>query len=347
MISIIIPVYNGEAFIQRSLNNVLAQTFKDWELIVIDDGSTDSTPKILTSYKKYSNIKIIHKKNGGVSSARNVGIDNASGEYITFIDADDIVEPTYLGHLNKGYGYDMVVTGFCYGDRPQHPSFHKMILNTRNEIAEELLTYLSSNYFYFPWARMFRRDILINNSVRFNEKLRFGEDHLFNWTYLGYISSIMMEPSALYHKKNEEGSGSGYSNLSLGEINYLDKNLFLQKEKLEKHYGVILRPAPEDLFHISFMKDFEKKLTSSFCAEYYRKYHPSATMGETYGVISKVLYHRALHDTKEGRITLEDLDKFLDEPTKIFFSTKMKSRFIIPFVKIHAYRIASSMISKI
>ena len=91
MISIIIPVYNGEAFIQRSLNNVLAQTFKDWELIVIDDGSTDSTLKILTSYKKYSNIKIIHKKNGGVSSARNVGIDNASGEYITFIDVDDIV----------------------------------------------------------------------------------------------------------------------------------------------------------------------------------------------------------------------------------------------------------------
>ena len=347
MISVIIPVYNGEAFIQRSLNNVIAQTFKDWELIVIDDGSTDSTPQILASYNVYSNIKIIYKKNGGVSSARNIGIDNASGEYVTFIDADDMIEPTYLEHLNKGRGYDMVVTGFCYEEKPQIPSFFKMTLNTRNEIAENLHTYLSSGFFYFPWARMFRRAILVNNSVRFDEELRFGEDHLFNWTYLCYISSLMMESSTLYHKKKEEGSGVGYSSLSFREIDYLDNSLFLQKKRLERHYGITLKSKPEDLFHLSFIKGFTKELTSSSCAEYYLKYHPNATMREAYGVISKELYHRALHDIKEGKIRFEDLDKFLDESVKVFFSTKMKSRIIIPFIKIHAYKIAALMISKI
>ena len=100
MISIIIPVYNSEVTLRRCLDSVISQSISDWELILIDDGSTDKSGEICEEYaSKDKRIKVFYKKNGGVSSARNVGLDNAKGEWIAFVDADDFVKEFYLAHL--------------------------------------------------------------------------------------------------------------------------------------------------------------------------------------------------------------------------------------------------------
>ena len=346
MISIVVPVYNGQDFIRRSLNKILAQTFKDWELIVVDDGSTDKTAEILSEYEKNTQVRIIKKENGGVSSARNVGIEYAQGEYITFIDADDIIDPTYLESLSKGIGYDMVVTGFCYGEIPQKPSFSQLDAITKDKIAINLAEYLSSDYFCYPWARMFKLDIIKKKKLKFNTKLRFGEDHLFNWEFLEHIESLILEVSTLYHKISEEGSGIGYSHLSFAEIDFLDKKLYQQKKALERAYGVNLSVPPKTLFHISFMKDYVKEFPSSFYMSYFRQYHPEATETEAYKCVAEFLFHPALHGIKRGKISLADLDTFIDKPLKLFLSTKMKSRIIIPFLKMHADYITKVLIER-
>lgn len=99
-ISIIVPVYNAEKTLHRCTNSIINQLYQNWELLLIDDGSTDNSSVICDEYvRKDKRIRVFHKENGGVSSARNVGLDNAEGEWITFIDSDDWVENNYLSNL--------------------------------------------------------------------------------------------------------------------------------------------------------------------------------------------------------------------------------------------------------
>ena len=346
MISVVIPVYNGENVIRRSMDNVIKQTFGDWELIVVNDGSTDTTSEILSEYCDRARIRIITKPNGGVSSARNAGINVAKGEYITFIDADDIIEETYLEQLSKGIEYDFTVTGFCYNETPQIPGIRVSQAKNRDIVSENISEYLQTDNFCFPWARMFRLSIIKKNNIRFDEKLRFGEDHVFNWTYLCYINSILIDNSTLYHKMSEDNSGVGYSNLTFDEIDYLDSSLFNLKCQMEQYYNTIITPALTNLFHIPFMKDYITYKKSSFYVDYYKKYHPEATEIEAYDHIAKYLFHPAIHKIKKGTLTLKELNDFIDTPQKIFFYTKIKSKIIIPLLKMHLYKVVKLIISK-
>lgn len=119
MISVIIPAYNAERTLRRCVDSVLAQTYTNFELIVVDDGSKDSTAELCDHFDD-ERIRVFHKNNGGVSSARNLGLENAKGDYVSFIDADDYVEPCYLQNLMKGCDSDLATTGFCYGITPPH-----------------------------------------------------------------------------------------------------------------------------------------------------------------------------------------------------------------------------------
>lgn len=113
-ISIIIPIYNTEKYLRRCLDSIVAQTYKDFECIIVDDGSTDGSGKICDEYvAKDNRFKVFHKKNGGVSSARNLGLDNAKGEYIAFCDADDYVKENWLSEFILRIPIcDIVVSGF-------------------------------------------------------------------------------------------------------------------------------------------------------------------------------------------------------------------------------------------
>ena len=110
IISVIVPAYNAEKYLRRCINSILAQTFTDFELLLIDDGSTDKSGEICDEYAdKYARIRVFHKANGGVSSARNVGLDNAVGEYICFCDADDWVDFHWLQGFTEAFPNDLIV----------------------------------------------------------------------------------------------------------------------------------------------------------------------------------------------------------------------------------------------
>ena len=118
-ISIIVPVYNAEKYLRRCIDSILSQSFTDFELILIDDGSTDLSPQICDEYASRDNrIKLIYKKNAGVSAARNDGLDIAQGEFITFVDSDDWVDERYLECLYKNKKYNYVIGTFIVSIQP-------------------------------------------------------------------------------------------------------------------------------------------------------------------------------------------------------------------------------------
>lgn len=188
-ISIIIPVYNVESYIRKCLNSVISQTYKNLEILLIDDGSTDESGKICGEYAvKDKRIRLFHKENGGASSARNLGLKNFTGQYVGFVDSDDWIEPDMyetLYNLIKEKNVFVSAVGFFRDtDTKSVPS--KNIKPVTDEIIsqKDLLTYAFRldyyNAFHIAvWNKIFSADIFKNNNMLFDENLKIGEDSLF------------------------------------------------------------------------------------------------------------------------------------------------------------------------
>ena len=173
MLSIIVPVYNAEKYISRCIDSILSQPFHDWELLLIDDGSNDNSLTICKNYAKTDNrIKVFMKENGGVSSARNCGLDNATGFWITFVDADDWLEPNTINKEIFDEQYDIIripcsfsTSGIVY-DQNIHIVGHN-----------KATKFLRSNYCNACWGRIYKKEVI--GESRFNKQIRMGEDILF------------------------------------------------------------------------------------------------------------------------------------------------------------------------
>ena len=153
MISIIIPVYNAENSIHRCIRSVCSQTYKDWELILVDDGSKDNSGKICDEYSKQDKrIHVIHKENEGVSKARNAGLKIATGDYISFVDSDDWLDNNYLQNFMPYTEYDIVISAFHR--RPKH---HIAYSFNESFKGEEMKGYLIQPYLWngYPWGKLF------------------------------------------------------------------------------------------------------------------------------------------------------------------------------------------------
>ena len=184
MIDIIIPVYNAERFLKRCVNSVLMQTNPNWNMILVDDGSIDNSGNLCDFYaEKYGNITSIHKPNGGVSSARNAGIDKSNNEYIMFVDSDDWVRPDLLEKLfSKKSEADVIVGGYAVEGIPSVGS--QMLPDrylTIEEIGEVFQQMIETNLANSPFSKVYRRSIIGNQ--RFDETVALGEDFLFNLDY--------------------------------------------------------------------------------------------------------------------------------------------------------------------
>lgn len=211
MISIIIPVYNVEKYLAKCIDSVLSQTFTDWELILIDDGSIDQSGKICDEYASKDNrIKVTHKKNEGVSKARNTGIALAKGEYICFIDSDDWIDPTYLQDFKvQEQQSDFYFSGALYDTYDKVYSYKKYAekyCQNRNEIRDEFFKQdlLSNGY---PWGKLYKTQIIKDNKLRFNENLTINEDHIFVFQYFSYINTLHITNTAGYHYTVFDNSG--------------------------------------------------------------------------------------------------------------------------------------------
>lgn len=229
-ISVIIPVYNVEKYLRCSLDSICTQTYTDWECILVDDGSIDASGLICDEYElKDSRIRVFHKENGGVSSARNLGLDNATGDWILFVDADDYIVPTCLETLVRTIeNNDVDVLQFSY-----------FRVNEKGDVieqgkTEERICRLSSNDYvktrkmlFTVWGNFFNRECV--DDVRFIENLKLGEDQVFIMQIVDNAQYVMRINEKLYGYRinpnsathNVKTEDAFFSILKFAEINEL------------------------------------------------------------------------------------------------------------------------------
>ena len=201
LISIIVPIYNSEKYLYRCVDSILEQSFSDFELLLINDGSKDDSGRICDEYfAKDNRVRVFHKENGGASSARNCGLDWAIGKYICFIDADDWIDKDYLKQLMPADGVDMVVCSLKYeGEKIRHLCISDSQRN-RKVIEDTLHQMLEHMVICSPCCKMMRRDLIERNNIRFDVKVSAGEDMLFVYDYFSVgLNKIVTISSPLYH----------------------------------------------------------------------------------------------------------------------------------------------------
>ena len=202
-ISVIVPVYNVEKYLSRCIESILSQTFTDFELLLIDDGSTDRSGEICDEYaKKDTRIRVFHTKNRGVSAARNLGLDNAKGEWISFVDSDDWVEcnhfQSFVSQFNDNV--DLCINSFIANLSYGAKSFHYPNLITKNKIHSiEIFFTILQPHSQFLWNKIFKKEIIKNHNIQFNTKLNLGEDNVFILEYINYVKLISSSFICTYH----------------------------------------------------------------------------------------------------------------------------------------------------
>ena len=190
-ISVIVPVYNTEKYLHRCVDSILAQNYTDFELLLVNDGSTDSSGTICEEYAQKDNrVRVFHKENGGVSSARNIGMDNARGEWITFVDSDDFVFDNYLENfdVNNNKDYDLISQGLKIDKNFNGSSVFGFSFN--GGVNDWLNKATEYGVFGYTVIKLFKLEVIKNNNIRFNTEIRFQEDELFVLSYLSECISV-------------------------------------------------------------------------------------------------------------------------------------------------------------
>lgn len=202
LVSIIVPVYNAEKYLNRCIDSILSQTMTDFELLLIDDGSKDESGCICDEYaEKDARVRVFHKPNGGVSSARNLGLDNAKGKWITFVDADDRCSCNYLEHLLSKVDddTDLIISYavICDSTGEKAEVYPEYRVNATN--FERLFVDSDMHWHTSPWAKLYRASIIYENSLRFNEMMHIGEDADFLFSFMLITDKIYVSSDTDYY----------------------------------------------------------------------------------------------------------------------------------------------------
>ncbi len=225
-VSVIIPVYNSEKYLNRCIDSVLAQTFTDFELILINDGSKDNSGNICDDYvNKDKRVSVIHKENGGVSSARNLGITKASGKYIMFVDSDDWLETDAIENLyTKANDCDLILGGFhilgalrnAKHSMPEKLIEGKQIVQTYIDLfhKDKLLVDVSC-------SKLFKRDIIEKHDIRFDTTMKLSEDTKFNIDFIKNSENISIVDKIIYNYDCTNGDAATKKYLPDMQLYYL------------------------------------------------------------------------------------------------------------------------------
>ena len=247
-VSIILPIYNVEKYLSRCIESILNQTFTDLELILINDGSTDRCGEICDLYnKKDTRVNVIHKENGGVSSARNVGIDVAKGEFIGFIDPDDYIDEDAIEYLYK-LAKENKADISCYKMKTYKNGVLVSNLNKAEEIkiyvGEEIIKEYVQNgtFLYSTCNKLYSKKLLQNEYSRFPTNIRYAEDALFNYYMLAKSCKLVFSNQQKYNYYIN--SGSVVSNITEKRLDILkaQKEMFyFLKNRYGKYTNYIVR----------------------------------------------------------------------------------------------------------
>lgn len=220
LISIIVPVYNADQYIDKCIDSIRNQSYTNFELLLIDDGSVDNSASICKRYaEEDSRIKYIYKRNGGVSSARNLGIENATGKWVCFVDSDDYIDSDYL--LNFGVTNDDHITLYAQGYKI---ICQEIIIKEPSKVgifdkkdAYDILE--QSDILNSPVFKLYNKDIIDNNKLRFDKTVSYGEDHLFSMDYLKFSNKTVIMDFCGYNYVRHNNSLTK-RNLDIGKLLY-------------------------------------------------------------------------------------------------------------------------------
>lgn len=305
-VSIIVPVYDVEAYLPRCINSILSQTFTNFELILIDDGSPDNCGKICDEYaKKDSRIHIIHKANGGVASARNAGLDFATGKYIAFCDSDDSWNNTLLENVCScfknhavdcvAYGYNTIESNTVIRTKHFQPGFFSLCTH------EEKLYFLSNIYEHGweIWNRAFSRDVIERNQLRFiTESRNYAEDMCFVLSYMLYSRGMVCIEDAYYNYYIRDNSIM-HKNVNPMWINELNEVSFAFYQNFVNVFFAKKHRKQYPIFHFLIMY------------QQYRRHIGKGDYQQLYSYtqkISKFEWHQS--KTKEIRCCKKELKKY-------------------------------------
>lgn len=240
IVSIILPVFNAERFLPQCLDSILGQSYLQWELIAVNDGSKDRSLEILKSYEKRDGrIHIISKKNEGVSIARNIALEHAHGDYIYFVDSDDIVMQDALSILIRTLESNNAT--FVKSDfLPINEHGKQLFINKKQGIRRRYEgKIIDSEMFYskilmdefFLWTCLFRRDIIEKNKIRFIPHCRLMEDAAFIVEYLLHSSRNVYKDACVYGYRKYEGTASEVNKDYSGDLEMIQQSLSTAKER--------------------------------------------------------------------------------------------------------------------
>ena len=207
--SVIIPVYNAEKTLRRCVDSLLRQDCSEVELILVNDGSKDGSLEICREYaRQYDCVRVIDKPNGGVSTARNAGLDAAQGIYVLFVDSDDYVSPSMfedIGRLLAEGDWDLIRLSKCFDDGKtlEKVVASKVVCHTRKDAMPKLIEDICSKALNPPWAKVYRRELLAQRHIRFPVGVSVAEDRAFNIIYSLYVQSYRVSDQIAYYVNTE------------------------------------------------------------------------------------------------------------------------------------------------
>mgnify|MGYP003291965729 CR=1 FL=1 len=247
LVSIIVPVYNTENYLPRCINSVLEQSYREWELLLVDDGSTDNSGTICDRYSCADNrIRTIHQTNGGVSKARNTGIDNANGDWICFVDSDDTLPTDALYTMVNGISdnIDMVMGGYVEYDSDGKLSYAiaERICSTIS-VEQAFMEFFKPHHYRYQGyicSKLFRSPIIKQTGLHFDNDIYFNEDRLFSIRYLCSVTGrVHYTTTPVYEYFLREGSAMASLQHSFNYKYYTDLSAFARMRRclLANGYG--------------------------------------------------------------------------------------------------------------
>ena len=254
LISIIVPVYNAEKTLRQCVDSIQAQEYKDFELLLIDDGSKDGSPAICDEYaEKDARVRVFHKENGGVSSARNLGLDHAQAEWITFIDSDDEISNNYLCDI-VDLREDIVLKGFQ--SKKNDIIDGVLIFEIDSDICDLTLLinkYVTNPILRCPWAKFYRKQII--DRLRFLSGMRIGEDAWFVFNYISKCNSFRLSKQGTYIFRKDDNPDEVKYAIT---VDYAVQSLMYLKVAFEKMVQVHGVDRGHFLSYIGYFKRISK-----------------------------------------------------------------------------------------